>query len=621
MAIASTGSSGSSAGAIGYVLGEDKSESKKPEVLAGSFGTAADIREDFEEYNKLNGRVKNQATHISISLAPGEHLAPREKVEFAEKLLEKLDFKDVPYLVVEHHDKEYEHFHIVAGRIRADGSTVKEWKIAERAIEATKELEKEFGLKEIEYQKSDDRRTKRGEYKLMERTGEVSAIAEAKMTIDEALKGKPSMREFIETLKKNGFEALPNVSETTGKMSGFSFEKGEVAFKSSAIAKNYSFQNLIKNGLDYDQIRDKEFLIEVKNEFTAKRAEKIGFAGGTGNFGDRNRLNEATAQIAVGQQSDAGRRAGEKERTTESIQNQFSDYGRKSGKSNSESERSGIEKYESSAVIESANTKGVEVRERVEAIASLDSQSEIEIRRIAQTIGERAENAGTFPNGIDRREGKGSEAGERVESIENESVGNAGNSGFRGEIISGREESQSIPGPNEAGGRESGVSGIGRNQSTRGEIESSASGLDRTDPQAGEFADGFNNMHNAGTAMQIPERLSDLQSNTTVAEQVFNKLTGAMAEQGLNLPTVKSDDLKNNISTWATLPALESNEIKVFNESYPDEKISVEDKSHLEAYSEFINKIEKKGELENYASDVYELGVSMTISREIEIDF
>jgi hypothetical protein len=621
MAIASTGSSGSSAGAIGYVLSEDKSESKKPEVLAGSFGTAADIREDFEEYNKLNRRIKNQATHISISLAPGEQLAPEKKVEFAEKLLEKLDFKNVPYLVVEHHDKEYEHFHIVAGRIREDGSTVKEWKIAERAIKATKELEKEFGLQEVEFTKSDDRRTKRGEYKLMERTGEVSAIAAAKMTIDDALKGKPSTREFIETLKKNGFDALPNVSDTTGKMSGFSFEKGEITFKSSAIAKNYSFQNLTKNGLDYDQIRDKEFLIEVKNEFTAKRAEKIGFAGETGDFNDRNRINEATSQIADGQQSDAGRRTGEKERTTESIQNQFSDDGRKSGESNSESERSGIEKYASSAVIELANTKGDEVRERVEAIANIDSQSEIEIRRITQTIGERKQNATTFSNGIDRREGKGAKAGERVESIGKESVGNAGDSGFRGEIISGREENQSIPGGVEAGGREGGVSGIGRNQSTRGEIESSASGLDKADRQAGEFADSSNNIYNASPTMQIPEKLNDLQSNTTVAEQVFNKLTGAMAEQGLNLPTVKSDDLKNNISTWATLPALESNEIKVFNESYPDEKISVEDKSHLEAYNEFVNKIEEKGELENYASEVYELGISMTISRDIEIDF
>ncbi len=80
-----------------------------------------------------------------------------KKIEFAEKLLEKLDFKDIPFLVVEHHDKEYEHFHIIAGRIRDDDTTVKEWKIAERAIEATKELEMLLGLRQTEYIKSGDR--------------------------------------------------------------------------------------------------------------------------------------------------------------------------------------------------------------------------------------------------------------------------------------------------------------------------------------------------------------------------------------------------------------------------------------------------------------------------------
>jgi hypothetical protein len=73
----------------------------------------------------------------------------------------------VPYLV-EHYDKEYEHFHIIAGRIRDDSTTVKERKLEDRAIEATKELERELGLKQVEYTKSSDRRIKSNEYKLME---------------------------------------------------------------------------------------------------------------------------------------------------------------------------------------------------------------------------------------------------------------------------------------------------------------------------------------------------------------------------------------------------------------------------------------------------------------------
>ena len=216
--------------------------------------------------------MKNQVSHIAISLKPGEHLDEEQKLDFAEKLLEKLDFQKerVPYLVVEHYDKEYEHFHIVAGRIRDDGTVVSDSKIALRTIQATKELEKESGLEAVEFRQNSDRRTKRGEYKLMKRTGELSTVAEAKLVIDEILKDKPQIREFVENLQNSGFQVRPNISEKTGKMNGFSFKRNEITFESSAIAKNYSFQNLQKDGLDYDRARDAAFLIGVKNEFTQK---------------------------------------------------------------------------------------------------------------------------------------------------------------------------------------------------------------------------------------------------------------------------------------------------------------------------------------------------------------
>lgn len=279
MAIAKVGSTGSSAGAIAYVLSENRDATKQPEILAGSFGTQAEIKKEFEIYNRLNSRVKNQATHISVSFASGEKVKTEKKIEFAEKLLEKLDFKNVPFLLVEHHDKEYEHFHIIAGRIRDDGTTVKEWKIAERAIEATKELEKSLGLERTEYIKSGDRRIKSNEYKQMERTNYLSIMAEAKLTIDEILKDEPSVKDFVESLQHSGFDVRPNISEKTGKMNGFSFKKDEIKFKSSAIAKNYSWQNLQKNGLKYDHKRDAEHLIGVKDEFT----EKLSFESGRNN--------------------------------------------------------------------------------------------------------------------------------------------------------------------------------------------------------------------------------------------------------------------------------------------------------------------------------------------------
>ena len=81
MAIAKIGSTGSSAGAINYVLSENKEETKQPEILAGSFGTMAEIKQEFEAYNKQNPRIKNQATHISVSFSQGERVKTEKKIE------------------------------------------------------------------------------------------------------------------------------------------------------------------------------------------------------------------------------------------------------------------------------------------------------------------------------------------------------------------------------------------------------------------------------------------------------------------------------------------------------------------------------------------------------------
>ena len=169
--------------------------------------------------------------------------------------------------------------------------------MAERAIEATKELERELGLKQVEYKKSGDRRVKIGEYKQMERTGELSVMTEAKFVIDEVLKNQPTTEEFVVSLQNFGFDVKPNISEKTGRMNGFSFKKGELKFKSSAIAKNYSWQNLQKNGLDYKHERDTEFLIGVKNEFT----EKLNLESG------RDRGTETSESIVIQAESVADR--------------------------------------------------------------------------------------------------------------------------------------------------------------------------------------------------------------------------------------------------------------------------------------------------------------------------
>ncbi len=677
MAIASTGSSGSSAGAIGYVLSEDKSESKKPEVLAGSFGTAADIREDFEEYNKLNRRIKNQATHISISLAPGEQLAPEKKVEFAEKLLEKLDFKNVPYLVVEHHDKEYEHFHIVAGRIREDGSTVKEWKIAERAIKATKELEKEFGLQEVEFTKSDDRRTKRGEYKLMEKTGELSVIAEAKRAIDKSLESKPTTTRFVDEMREAGFDVLPNISEATGKMNGFSFRKGEIKFKSSAIARDCSFAKLQERGLDFEQWRDKGFLIGVKNESTTKRAGETGFRESNNNIG--NGVGKgAVGQFHEPQQQYAGNGRVSSEPGAIGIDvDKFGKNEKKIDAPNNENTEAGAKTFELVAQIEDFAKKLRSESEGFSKIRKIFGQGEAGNQPIEETDGNGNRSAGRQKtDGAGEQQQNISEIGNTEDNGGVDSPADRTNrskiqnefGGFdpNGQRVAGDyrqikredklaetvESSQNV----EMDGIDGGEFSSNRNiRLRRGQLDKPDTGIDgeksgidggdstvaeakqpidagkpKTDGRI-EFANTtvpggseIQPIDTSGTGQnnnQVADYSKTLTEPNSLAEQVFSKLITAMAEQNLILPEEKQADMQTNIESWASLPAqADQTEFQIYNAENPATQISCENKTHLEAYSEFVNKIEEKGDLEDYAVEVYELGISMTISPDKELD-
>ncbi len=678
MAIGSVGVAGGAGGAIGYVL-SDKEGEKKPTNIGGSFGTKEQITKQFKMYSELRPNIKNQVTHISISLAPGEHLAEEQKFEFAEKLLDKLDFQKekVPFLVVEHHDKEYEHFHIVAGRIRDDGTVVPDWKIALRTIAATKELEKQFGLQEVEFTKSDDRRTKRGEYKLMEKTGELSVIAQAKRAIDKSLESKPTTTRFVGEMREAGFDVLPNISEATGKMNGFSFRKGEIKFKSSAIARDCSFAKLQERGLDFEQQRDKEFLIGVKNESTTKRAGETGFRESNNNIG--NGVGKgAVGQFHEPQQQYAGNGRVSSEPGAIGIDvDKFGKNEKKTDAPNNENTETGAKTFEVVAQIEDFAKKLRSESEGFSKIRKIFGQGEAGNQPIEETDGNGNRSAGRQKtDGAGERQQNISEIGNTEDNgrvdhapdrtnrgeIQNESGGldpNGQRSAGENRQINREDklpetieshqiiEMDGIDGGEFSGNRDirlrrgqvdepdTGIdgekSGIDGGDSTVAEAKQPIdAGKPKPDGRI-EFADTtvpggseIQPIDTGGTGQnnnQVADYSKTLTEPNSLAEQVFSKLITAMAEQNLILPEEKQADMQTNIESWASLPAqADQSEFQIYNAENPATQISCENKTHLEAYSEFVNKIEEKGDLEDYAVEVYELGISMTISRDKELD-
>lgn len=232
-----------------------------PKDLAKEFGVARQMRED----------VDRPVWHCSLSLPVGERISDEKWAEIAEKFMKDMEFTSLnQYTVLKHEDTDKQHIHIIANRIGLDGNVWFGKMEALKAIGITQKIEKEFdltitaGLENRTGKKS----LKKGEIEMAIRTGEAPAKQILQNTIDTALSSKQSIFAFIEKLEKADIKAIPNVAKT-GKMNGFSFEIGGVYFKGSQLGKKYSWNELIKKGVMYEQDRDSEKLIERAEQIKA----------------------------------------------------------------------------------------------------------------------------------------------------------------------------------------------------------------------------------------------------------------------------------------------------------------------------------------------------------------
>lgn len=115
-----------------------------------------DIRrvfEDFKRWMPQATKAEKTMMHISLNPHPEDRLSEAQYVQIAHEYMEKMGFADMPYLVVKHEDIDRHHIHIVALRVRPDGSAIDSKNNYYRSKEITRELEKKYGLHTAERQK------------------------------------------------------------------------------------------------------------------------------------------------------------------------------------------------------------------------------------------------------------------------------------------------------------------------------------------------------------------------------------------------------------------------------------------------------------------------------------
>jgi len=258
---------------------------EKPEAqyIGGNMvsSTPKSLACEFRAIASHNRRVQRPVAHIALSPSPEEELSDLKALDFAMTYLDKIGFGDCQWVLVRHSDTQTgdgrprPHFHIVANRVKStDYKVVRDWRDYRRSLVAIRELEKEFGLIQVqpswEYERT---APSYGQLKkaLREQSASKPVKIQLQKAIDVAALDNPTMPELIQKLKGKGVKAQVQF-QSTGRVQGLTYSMYGITFSGTKLGKAYTFPGLMKYlCVTYEPDRD-AFLLLVKEQ--ASKAPK-----------------------------------------------------------------------------------------------------------------------------------------------------------------------------------------------------------------------------------------------------------------------------------------------------------------------------------------------------------
>lgn len=189
-----------------------------------------------------------------------------------------MDFTGSQYVVYRHSDKDHDHVHIVASRIRiTDGTTVNDSWDYVRSEKLVRELEEKYQLTPtISSNQKHQRGQTSGEMRLIERTGTESVRTKLQQAIDEKTQEPITMPELVNRLQDSGINVQISLTRT-GKIKGISYQLNGVATSGTHLGKAYTFPGLQKHRqISYDDNLHRKALIKaISQEPVIKTVEEI----------------------------------------------------------------------------------------------------------------------------------------------------------------------------------------------------------------------------------------------------------------------------------------------------------------------------------------------------------
>ncbi|MAO18764.1 relaxase/mobilization nuclease domain-containing protein [Flagellimonas okinawensis] len=239
---------------VGYVIDSNIGQS-----------TAVNMTQEFNLVRQLRPGLGNAVFHVSLNLPYSDRLNDKEFASFGCDYLMRMGFDNNQFIMYRHTDTEHEHIHIVANRVRYSGRTTSDSNIKRRSREVLNDLERKYGLSQISVKTGAEKPLTQKEIEKTLRTGNLPIKLILQERIGSAISRATDTTGFIKLLQEQNISPRFNISETTGRVSGISFNYKGIVYKGSTLGKKYSWNSIVKQ-IDYGQDRDRAVVLSTNGK-------------------------------------------------------------------------------------------------------------------------------------------------------------------------------------------------------------------------------------------------------------------------------------------------------------------------------------------------------------------
>tara|TARA_R110000868_G_scaffold410177_1_gene697456 strand:+ start:213 stop:1235 length:1023 start_codon:yes stop_codon:yes gene_type:complete len=275
-------------------------------IIDANIGLGSTIQNTntFNTVRALRPNLGKAVLHVSLNLPYQDKLSDKEFAKLGHDYLKEMGFDDNQYIIYRHHDQKHQHIHIIANRVGYSGKVVSDAKDLFRSKKILRKLEVDYKLTQLDgtIVKKESPISQQEIEKAL-RTGNAPIRYILLEKVKHAIHRSEDTQGFIEKLHIQNVRPRFNVSSTTGRVSGISFDYEGTIYKGSTLGRGYSWNAIIKH-IDYEQDRDRAIVLQTNS------AEQRDFRGinsdkeGAGENPEQSKSTIGGAGEIVGQPKD-----------------------------------------------------------------------------------------------------------------------------------------------------------------------------------------------------------------------------------------------------------------------------------------------------------------------------